>query len=106
MYKEIKDLCKRMDTHSRTHNYAREPYETVSQTGDFVSEPLKAIISCCLFIAYEATNMDCIYQERNISYHECNRKILLFKAAKILVWNGHEAMVNLILASFEDAIAR
>ncbi len=69
-YKEIKSLCEEMDSSLSTHSFARELYEFVYQSAEFVSESQKTVISACLFIAYESTDTDSTARERKISYYE------------------------------------
>ncbi|KAF6231058.1 hypothetical protein HO173_010758 [Letharia columbiana] len=79
-YTEIKTLCEKMDTRLHIHSYARELFEAVYESEEFVSEPQKTVVAGCLFIAYEATEDDPvtreatggyrILQESKISYHE------------------------------------
>lgn len=108
-YNRTKTLCEVMGTHLNIHSYARDFYETVYQSGEFMSEPWKTVIAGCLFIAYQVTDGHSKFQERKISYRE--RSILApatdqdvlrvfaaleiffkFKATRALVGDGDEAM--------------
>ena len=108
-YKEIKALCDTMNTPVRIHSFAREYYEKVYQSGEFVSEPQKKMIAGCLFIAYKATDADQDCQDRKISYRERSNlapatdhdllrlfaaleSFFKFKATKAFFGDGDEAM--------------
>lgn len=59
-----------MDTPLDIHSYARQSYETIYQSGEFVFESQKTIVARSLFIAYKLTDQDGMFRERKISYRE------------------------------------
>ncbi len=110
-YKEIKALCENMSTPLRIHSYARELYETVYHFGEFVTEPRKAVIASCLFIAYKAKSTDRILQEHKMFYRERSLlapatdhdalaiiaaldRFFIFKAPKALIVDGGEILYD------------
>ncbi len=116
-YQEIRSLCEEMDTSLSTHSFARELYESVYQSAEFVSESQKTVISACLFIAYEATDTDSTARERRIFYYERSHlapdadddalrvftaldNFFGFRASSVIVRKGHEGIG---LAAIDDS---
>lgn len=108
-YRQIKTLCDTMNTPLVIHSLAREYYENVYQSGEFLSELQEIIVAGCLFIAYEATDADSNCQDRKISYRERStlapatdhdllslfaalESFFEFKATKAFLGDGDEAI--------------